>query len=135
MAFAREDSRIINLNHFLDENDILRSDSRISNFIENDICTRPVIVDVKETTVRFLIKKFHKKYHHVGHETVVNEVTQRYWVVWLRKGVRSVVPQCIICKLRRAGLCSPKMAAPPESRLAYKQRLFSHFDLDYLGLF
>ena len=128
-----KDSRIINLNPFLDENGILRSESRISNFIENDVRTRAVILDEKETAVGLLIKKFHEKYYHVGHETVVNEIRQRYWVIGLRKGVRSVVARCIICKLRRARPSSPKMAALPEGRLAYRQRPFSHCGFDYFG--
>ena len=50
-----KDSRIVNLDHFLDEQNVLRTKSRIFNFIDNEFSTKPVILDAKDVAVQLLI--------------------------------------------------------------------------------
>ena len=126
-------SRIINLNVYIDELGILRANSRITNLAENDSLKRPIILDAKDTIAQLLIKHYHERYYHANHESVLNEIKQKFWVVGLRNALRSISAKCLICKIQRARPCNPKMAALPPARLAYQSRPFSHCGMDYFG--
>ena len=71
--------------------------------------------------------------YHASHETVVNEVRQKYYVIGIRNVLRSIVFNCIICKFRRGKPQNPLMTSLPVGRLAYGLRPFSHCDVDYFG--
>ena len=131
--FISKSSKILNLNPVLDTDGILRADSRISNFESDEISTKPIILDANSTVTFLLIKHFHEKYYHASHETVINELRQKYWIVGLRKGLRSLIAKCIVCKLQRARLFNPSMATLSKAGLAYRQRSFTHCGLDYFG--
>lgn len=128
-----KDSRILNLNAVLDEHGMLRSNSRISNFRNEEISSKPLILDAKETAVQLLINHFHNKYYHASHESVINELQQTYWIVGIRRGLRNLVAKCIICKIQRGRPSNPKMSALPKARLAYYERPFTHCGIDYFG--
>ena len=127
------DSRLITLNPYLDNDGVLRSESRITGFENSNENTRPLILDSKNTAVQLLIKEFHTKFYHANHETVINEIRQKYWIIGLRRGLRSLVAKCFVCKMLRATPSRPKMAILPAARLAYRQRPFTHTGLDYFG--
>lgn len=72
---------------------------------------------------------------HKSHETVINELQQNYWILGLRKAIRTLVDKCSICKMMRALPPNPKMSSLPSSRLTYRFRPFTHCGVDYFGLF
>ena len=127
-------SRIINLNVYFDEQDILRVNTCITNLAENDSLKRPIILDAKDTLAQLLIKHYHERYYYANHESVLNEIKQKFWVVGRRNALRSITGKCLMCKIQRARSCNPKMAALSPARLAYQSRPFSHYGLDYFGL-
>ena len=126
-----KNSRILNLNCYIDKQGILRSESRLINFSENDFVSNPIILDANENLARLNIKFYHEKFYHGSHESVVNEIRQKFWIVRLRQGLRSLVSKCIVCKMSRGKPANPKMAALPPARLAYRLRPFTHCGLDY----
>lgn len=89
-------SKIYNLNPFLDENGILRMSSRIE--------ATPTITDVKlkQTIIlhqdhqitKLLIDVVHRKFHHVNKKCVVNHIRQNLWVPKIRVQVNKVVRSC-----------------------------------------
>ncbi|CAB0031482.1 unnamed protein product [Trichogramma brassicae] len=55
----------------------------------------------------------------VNNETIVNEVLQKYWILGVRKCLRTIVSKCSICKLLRAQpRNNPIMSSLPSARLA-----------------
>ena len=128
-----KNSKILSLNPFIDKDGILYSESRLVNFSLNEFLSKPMILDGKHYIVRLLIKYYHNKFYHANHETVVNELRQRYWIVGLRQTLRSIVSSCSICKFLRGSPVNPKMAALLLSRLGYRLQPFAHCGLDYFG--
>ena len=126
-------SRILRLKPFVDDRDILRAEGRLTNFHDNDSLSKPIILDAKEYCTRLLIKFYHEKYYHGSNDSVLNELRQKYWILGLRQGLRNLVSNCSICKIKRAKPANPKMSALPSGRVAYRLKPFSHCGLDYFG--
>ena len=129
-----KESRIVQLEPFLDEKNILRAKGRLNKLIEHNFSIlHPVILDSRDAYTRLLIRFYHEKYFHGSHESIVNELRQKYWIVGLRRAIRSIVSNCDECKLQRAKPCQPKMADLPSSRAGYRLQPFTHCGLDFFG--
>ena len=131
--FIRKNSRIANINPFIDECGLLKTEGRVTRLIDESFAHQLIILDAKHPAIKLLILEYHRRYFHGSNETVVNELRQRFYIVGLRKTLRSLVSACLICKLRRAKPRAPMMAPLPAGRLAYRQRAFSHCGMDYFG--
>ena len=130
---VKRSSRILNLVPYLDSDGLIRLDSRVKNFnCENFPCC-PIILDANDRFTLLLIKHYHEKFYHRSHETVVNELRQKYWIVGLRQKLRNIVAHCNICKSLRGSPVQPRMAAIPNARLGHRLRAFTYSGLDYFG--
>ena len=128
-----KNSRLLCLNVYLDNENILRAEGRLSRLSKNISYGKLIVLDSKNIITDMLIKQYHEKYYHGSNETILNEIRQKFWIIGLRKKLRSVVSNCTICKILRAHPTNPKMSALPKERLAYCMRPFSHSGLDYFG--
>ncbi|XP_026672465.1 uncharacterized protein LOC113464792 [Ceratina calcarata] len=126
-------SRVASLNPFIDKDNVLRAEGRLGNFTSHDFATHPIILDGKEKFAQLLVKDSHERFYHGSHETVINELRQKFWIVGLRQALKSLVSKCIVCKIRRGLPAKPKMADLPPARLACFVRPFTHCGLDYFG--
>ncbi|XP_066596510.1 uncharacterized protein [Prorops nasuta] len=116
----------------LDEKDILRAEGPLGKLKEY-FNNRPIILSSKHPFVVALIKEYHTKYYHCNSETVMNELRQKFFILGVRKKLRSIMNDCVICKKQKGKPKNPLMGSLPERRSAYKLRAFSHCGIDYFG--
>ena len=128
-----KNSKIINVQPFMDKNGILRAKGRVTNINEMMFNNQPIILDGKHPACKLLITEYHRRFYHASSDAVVNELRQKFYIVGLRKTLRFIIHNCLFCKLRRAKPKNPLMGSLPAGRLAYKQRPFSHCGVDYFG--
>ncbi|XP_065094846.1 uncharacterized protein LOC135715533 [Ochlerotatus camptorhynchus] len=76
---------------------------------------------------------YHHKYHHQNHETVINEIRQKFRIPHLRTCYERVRKDCQWCKNQYAAPSPPYMADLPLARLAAFSRPFTHVGVDYFG--
>ena len=126
-------SRIISQSPFLDIQGLLRAQGRVEYLPDKVEKFQPLILDAKHEVTQLLIKHYHEKLFHKNHETVINELQKNYWIIGLRKILRSLVNKCSICRMLRGTAFNPKMANLPPDRLACRFRPFTHCGLDYFG--
>ncbi|XP_076660987.1 uncharacterized protein LOC143364626 [Halictus rubicundus] len=126
-------SRIVQLLPMMDNYGLLRVQGRVEALANTDFQGKPVILDGKHSVTRLLLHNYHTDAKHGSENTVLNEVRQKFWVTNLRSALRSVVSKCQLCRLNRSQPRPPLMAGLPDSRLAYRERPFSHCGLDYFG--
>lgn len=117
----------------LDENNVLRIDSRIDKACLPEEFKYPVVLPRGSRITHLLIMHFHETYHHLHHETVVNEIRQRYYIPRLRVVLKTIVKQCQKCKIKKAVVNYPQMAKLPEARLSAFCLPFTYTGLDYFG--
>lgn len=126
-------SRISCLSSILDDEGLLRAEGRLTNLAIPNFSLCPVILDGKDLTTRLLIQKYHEMFYHGSHETVLNELRQKFWIVGSRQSLRSIVSKCSVCKLQRGLPANPKMAPVPPERLGYRLHPFTNCGIDYFG--
>ncbi|XP_058816815.1 uncharacterized protein LOC131680111 [Topomyia yanbarensis] len=128
-------SSIYQLSPYLDNFDVLRMRGRTGacEFTEPG-ASCPIILPRNHHVTELIVRSVHWRYHHLNHETVVNELQQKYRIPMLRRVFRGVIRvTCQTCKNRLARTDAPFMADVPPARLAAFTRPFSYTGVDYFG--
>ncbi|XP_058840554.1 uncharacterized protein LOC131696047 [Topomyia yanbarensis] len=128
-------SALKRLSPFLDEDSILRLESRIdpkAAFYSFDF-RNPVILPRQSYVTELLILRIHQRYGHANKETVLNEIKQKFYVSKLRSLISSVVKKCMWCRVYRARPDEPRMAPLPQVRVCPYVRPFTFTGVDYFG--
>ncbi|XP_059049486.1 uncharacterized protein LOC131844585 [Achroia grisella] len=127
-------SKLLSLSPVLDEEGLLRLDSRIKRQknVDCDVVS-PIILDGRHPAVRLLIRHYHVKAAHTFNELVCNELKQRFWIFRCRSEVRSIAKRCMFCVKRKANPQIPPTGDLPEMRLDHHSRPFTNVGLDYFG--
>ncbi|XP_055628587.1 uncharacterized protein LOC129770031 [Toxorhynchites rutilus septentrionalis] len=119
---------------FLDENDVLRvrGRTRACQFIARD-AAQPIILPREHPITRLILLDFHKRFNHQNHETILNEIRQRFHVPRLKGTYRKVRRECQKCKNDQASPQPPAMSDLPPYRLAAFTGPFTYMGIDYFG--
>lgn len=94
---------------------------------------QPIILPRNHHVTHLIVDSYHLKYHHINHETVLNELRQKYVIPRLRQLLKFVRTRCRKCRNRTATPQAPEMAALPAARLASHTRPFTFVGVDYFG--
>ncbi|XP_067950522.1 uncharacterized protein [Watersipora subatra] len=128
-----KDSKIRSLTPFLDESGLLRVNSRSTSILTFQE-KRPLIIP-KTDLAKLLISHFHQSTHHSGTNVTVSAVRQAgYWVTGATALARSIVFNCIKCRLQRSRPTEQIMGLLPEERTTPSPP-FTHVGLDVFGHF
>ncbi|XP_075150728.1 uncharacterized protein LOC142224831 [Haematobia irritans] len=122
------------LNIFMDENGVVKVKNRAQ--YANTLCGTQsdlVILPGNHYGTKLIISHYHRALHHCNHETVINEMRQKYFIIKLRASYKSIRRNCQLCKNESAKPNSPQMAPLPTARLSAFQRPFSFVGVDYFG--
>ncbi|XP_062541078.1 uncharacterized protein LOC134209112 [Armigeres subalbatus] len=127
-------SPLFKLVPFLDDQGILRMKGRTGacKYVSLD-AVNPIILPRDHPITHIIIRTYHDKFHHHNHESVINEVRQKFCVARLRRMYAKVRSDCPRCKLRDARPNPPAMADLPACRLAAYSCPFTHTGIDYFG--
>ncbi|XP_065084794.1 uncharacterized protein LOC135707003 [Ochlerotatus camptorhynchus] len=127
-------SKIAKLPPMMDENGVLRVDSRIgaAEYLSLD-ARYPIILPREHRVTELLLDWYHREFRHANDETVVNEVRQRFYVGKLRTCVRMTKTRCTWCRVYKSVPVTPKMGPLPTVRLTTHVRAFTFVGVDYFG--
>ncbi|XP_055523265.1 uncharacterized protein LOC129717404 [Wyeomyia smithii] len=127
-------SPLYKLNPFVDEHGLIRMRGRtgLCEFLPRD-AVNPIILPREHPVTHLVVKSYHEKFHHRNHESVINEIRQRFCISRLRRVYAKIRFDCLHCKLRDARPRPPQMADLPRCRLAAFVRPFTHTGVDYFG--
>lgn len=127
-------SSLLSYNPWLDEHGLIRMRGRTSRCLfATEEAKNPIILPRDHHVTKLILDHYHNKFHHLNHETAVNEIRQKYWVPQIRVCYAKIRRGCQRCKNERATPCPPKMADLPFGRLAAFARPFTHVGIDYFG--
>ncbi|XP_055622946.1 uncharacterized protein LOC129766440 [Toxorhynchites rutilus septentrionalis] len=127
-------SSLVKFSPWLDDRGVLRMRGRISNcvFITEE-AKNPIILPRDHYVTTLIIMHYHHKFHHLNHDTVINEIRQKYSISRIRVCYAKARRACQRCKNARAVPSPPIMADLPTARLAAHSRPFTHVGIDYFG--
>ncbi|XP_053699046.1 uncharacterized protein LOC128746016 [Sabethes cyaneus] len=119
---------------FLDENGIVRIRGRTKAcvFADRD-ATEPIILPRHHQVKRLIITDAHDRFQHQNHNTIMNELLQRYRIPRLKATYHTLRKSCQHCKNYAAKPQPPAMGDLPQARLAAFSRPFTYMGVDYFG--
>lgn len=128
-------SPLRNLSPFIDDT-VVRMRGRLEkSTIISDATKNPIILPKNHYITSLVVDCYHRKFKHINHETVINEIFQKYHISRLRPLLRTIHSNCPMCKIQRANPRPPEMGSLPEARMKAYERPFSYVGIDFVGPF
>ena len=93
----------------------------------------PVILPYKHHVTDLIIKDHHLKVGHMGQESVLSSLRQKYWILKGRSAVRRVLSKCFDCQKRKAKPTEQFMAELPKDRVTPSEPPFTYVGIDCFG--
>ncbi|GFX37075.1 integrase catalytic domain-containing protein [Trichonephila clavipes] len=111
-------SKIRNLSPFLDSENVLRVGGRLAH---SKLCfdkKHQIILPNNHRLTNLILEMTHKRHLHVGPQTLLSIVRQRFWPLNGRNMCRKLVNNCIICFKAKSVTCSQIMGQLPAERIS-----------------
>lgn len=132
--YIEKSSAIYTYSPYLEKDGLIRVRGRIDAAPNADFAVkRPVLLPRDHRITKLIVDDYHRRFHHQNHETVLNEIRQRYIVPKLRQLFKSIRTKCQYCIISRSKPLPPQMAELPTARLASFTRPFTFIGIDYFG--
>ncbi|GFV03738.1 transposable element Tcb2 transposase [Trichonephila clavipes] len=127
-------SKLRNLNPFIDSDGLLRVGGRLSNSDLPYVNKHPAILPGNHNLTVQIIVHFHRKNLHTGASSLLHYVREKFWPLNGRSLCRKVVHECLICFKSRPLVTSQLMGNLPRDRVvpAYP---FNCSGVDFCGPF
>ncbi|XP_052806668.1 uncharacterized protein LOC128235920 [Mya arenaria] len=129
-------SKVVSLNAVLDENRLIRSNTRLQFSKElpfNTMC--PVALPRRHPVTKLIVKHFHEQNGHCGTNQTLAALSTRYWLISGREEIREVEKDCRKCRLLKSRISQQIMAPLPKQRTEKTLRAFAYTSVDYGGPF
>lgn len=128
-------SKLLSLNPFLDNNNIIRVGGRLKH--AKDIIyeqRHPIILPGKHHFTKLIIRHEHYKMLHAGTQTLLATIRTRYWPLSAKNTIKGILRTCIVCFKQKANNVTPIMGNLPIHRVT-PSRPFQNCGVDYAGPF
>jgi hypothetical protein len=129
-------SKLLVLNPTLDEDGVLRSDSRLKlhEFLPYNM-RFPIILPKHSWVTKLIIKHYHEQNNHCGTNQTLAFLNAKYWIISAREEIRKVENECYECKRQKGKVKQQIMGPIPEFRLGKSMQAFSETAVDFAGPF
>lgn len=125
-------SGLVSLHPFIDANCILRVGGRESNSNLSYIQTYPAILHGNHRLTRLIIHSEHLRLLHAGPSLVFSSLSRRFYVLSMKKIVRSVIRKCTVCR-RFSARPSPQLMGQLPLERVTPGNVFEKVGVDYAG--
>ena len=102
MFLSEKDPRLATLQTFVHSDGLIRLRTKIEEREDSFPFRFPILLDYKHKAVELLVRETHEGMCHAGVQAVMRRLREKFWVLSMRRAVRSVVSKCIICKRQNA---------------------------------
>ncbi|GFW63505.1 integrase catalytic domain-containing protein [Trichonephila clavipes] len=127
-------SKLLSLNIFLDEDEILRVGGRLTKQHTLSFDQKfPIIIPKHHPITTLVIRQFHLRGFHSGTQMTLSLIRQHYWIPDGRSNVRGEIKRCIECCRFNSKPSYPKMGDLPKQRIT-QTRPFEIVGIDFAGL-
>ncbi|GFV34687.1 integrase catalytic domain-containing protein [Trichonephila clavipes] len=127
-------SKLRNLNPFIDSDGLLRVGGRLSNSDLPYVNKHPAILPGNHTLTVQIIVHFHRKNLHTGASSLLHYVREKFWPLNGRSLCRKVVHECLVCFKNRPLVTSQLMGNLPCDRVV-PDYPFNCSGVDFCGPF
>ncbi|KAL0820903.1 hypothetical protein ABMA28_005563 [Loxostege sticticalis] len=125
-------SKLLNLNPFIDHNNILRVGGRLSQASISFEMKHPTIIPSDSRLAELLIDQAHKLTFHGGPRLTLAMLRQEYWIIGGNNTVKKQLRQCITCRKQDGKKQEQLMGDLPAARCNVASP-FYYTGVDYTG--
>ncbi|XP_067950301.1 uncharacterized protein [Watersipora subatra] len=130
---VRKSSKIASLTPFLDKENTLRMNSRVTTHLTYEE-NHPIII-AKSLLAKLLVRHYHELTHHQGSNSTVAAIRQAgFWIVGAPTLAKSIIRNCITCLKQRSKPLQQLMAPLPKER-SEPSPPFTQIGIDTFGPF
>ncbi|XP_059051290.1 uncharacterized protein LOC131846089 [Achroia grisella] len=130
--YVKKRSTVKSLNPFIDSNHILRVGGRIRHSNLDNERKHPIILDNKNPLTTLIVADAHIQTLHGGVQLMLNYIRSRYWIIKVKRLVKSYLRKCLICAKQSAFSRPQLMGDLPKERVT-PARPFLHSGVDFAG--
>lgn len=127
-------SKLRKLSPFFDTSGVLRVGGRLCNAEAAYPKKHPIIVPSCEVAKK-LITHIHYQVGHLGRDSILSKLREKYWVLRANTLARSVTNNCFTCRKIQAKPSQQIMAELPRTRVTGDVPAFTHVGVDNFGPF
>ncbi|XP_072400853.1 uncharacterized protein [Diabrotica undecimpunctata] len=127
-----KDCKMLNLNPFLDDDEIIRVGGRLNYSSFSFEKKHPVILSAQSHLAQIIARQAHLNLLHAGPQHTLANIRDQYWIINGRILVKNIVKHCIPCFRFKPTKIKPIMAPLPNMRHNARQP-FEHVGVDYAG--
>lgn len=125
-------SKLLQLNPFIDSNNILRVGGRLKNAMIDPEMKHPIILPHCNPLTDLIIDHAHKLTFHGGARVTSANIRQKYWIIGGNRAVKKRLRTCVKCRRYIPSNLTPLMGDLPSSRCnSYPP--FYHTGVDFTG--
>ena len=132
-----KNSKIFKLSPFLDEDQIIRSNSRLACNEDPTLEDFPIILDGRSTLARMYVQMTHKLTAHTGRSTLIFHVRKHFYITKLVKLCDMIVSKCTVCAKHRKKQQTQMLGNVHEkfipNPLSSPVQVFKYIAYDHLG--
>lgn len=125
-------SKLLKLNPYLDENDILRVGGRLKKAHISQEMQHPIILPHSERFTELIIQDAHLTMLHAGSRLTLSFIRQKYWILGGNVVTKRLLRRCVTCKKQNPDCQQQIMGHLPEAR-CNPSRPFTHTGVDFTG--
>ena len=92
-----------------------------------------MIMPSRHHATNLLIRSYHEVVGHMGQESVLASLREKFWILKGRSTVRRVIRSCVDCQRRKKPMCEQLMADLPRERVTGYDPPFTSVGVDYFG--
>lgn len=126
------ESKMLTLNVFLDENELIRVGGRLNNASIPYNRKHPILLPKNHFVTELLIMQEHIRHLHSGPQLTLACLRNTYWIISGRNVIRKVLHKCITCFRTKPIISQQLMGDLPRARIV-PARPFLHCGVDYAG--
>ncbi len=128
--------RFASLNLFLDETKTVRVGGRLQQSNLPYSSQHPILLHGKSNFTRLLVNQRHKDCHHAGPGTLIAILSTDYYIISLRRLIKSISYQCVTCRRSCSKTLHQLMGHLPSDRVDNSSHFpFQRVGLDFAGPF
>ena len=128
-------SRLIQLTPSIDEDGIIRSNSRLANALVSTATKKPKILDGRNRIIRLFLELQHNINGHVAVEQQTHIIQLNFWVLQCKTVMKKISNRCYECRRQRQLNTQPQMSDLPSYRFSVKPVAFKETGVDFFGPF
>lgn len=118
----------------IDEQGILKLRGRLEHSLCPEGQKHPMILPDVSYLADLLIRQAHKETFHGGYQVMAATLRQRFWIMNLRRAIRTYISRCLPCVRQKQKVCEQIMGNLPADRVRQNPP-FQRSGVDYAGPF